>query len=119
MLNRFTFIVCCLVLLNGCAGDNRPLQMVAGADPAYPDEAREAEVGGFVVVVYDVTVEGRVMNARIVESEPAGVFDEAALATVRSWRFNAPMIEGERVATQNRRSTLTFQVGERDEYNRD
>jgi protein TonB len=40
-----------------------------------------------VIVRYDVDAQGRVINPTVVEAEPAGVFDAAAIETVSSWRF--------------------------------
>ncbi len=111
-----SFLVLLLVQLGGCASANRPLQLVSGQGPAYPAGARANGVEGSVTVRYDVTVDGAVKNARVVASEPQGVFDEAALLALRSWRFNAPVLNGERQATRNRESTLTFRLGGTDEY---
>ncbi len=117
---RSVLAVSCLVLLiaqaAGCASANRPLQLLSGQGPVYPAAARAEGVEGSVTVRYDVTVEGAVENARVVASEPQGVFDEAALLAVRSWRFNAPVVDGERRPARNRESTLTFLLGGTNEY---
>ena len=117
---RFLF-VCCLVTLlllqsGGCASANRPLQLVSGQGPVYPSASRADGVEGSVTVRYDVSTDGVVENARIVASDPPGVFDEAALAAIRSWRFNAPVVDGQREPARNRESTLTFRLGSTDEY---
>lgn len=87
---KFIWMALVLVLLAGCAGGQRTLPLVSATGATYPPEAREAGVEGFVVVRYDVDAEGRVINARVVESTPRGVFDEAALAAVTRWRFRPP-----------------------------
>jgi TonB family protein len=71
-----------------------------------------------VEVRYDVTVEGQVINARVVRSDPADLFDAAALEAVRTWRFNAPLVEGERREALNQQSTVTFRVTGADKYDR-
>ena len=100
-----------MIVLSGCAAQNRPLQLLAGAGPIYPAAARADGVEGSVTIRYDVTADGVVTNARVVASVPPGVFDEAALAAVRSWRFNAPVVAGERQPAANRESTLDFRLG--------
>ncbi|MCY4012535.1 MAG: energy transducer TonB [Gammaproteobacteria bacterium] len=102
----------------GCAGASRPLQLLSGADLVYPDQARAAGVEGVVRVRYDVTVEGRVVNARVDAADPVGVFDEAALAFVRSWRFQPAVEDGEFVAALARVSEVRFQLGDTDRYDR-
>ncbi len=105
------------LLLTGCLGShNRPMQLINGAGPIYPTAARQAGVEGLVVVRYDVTQEGNVINAVVAESEPAGVFDEAALAAVRSWHFNPRIVEGEPQLVEGIVSPVRFQVGDEDAY---
>lgn len=76
-----------VLLVAGCASSERSLQLVSGSAVVYPAAARAAGIEGYVVVRYDVDADGRTVNARVVEAEPADVFDAAALATVASWRF--------------------------------
>ena len=64
------------------------------------------------MVRYDITAEGSVVNAVVEVSEPPGVFDQAALATVRSWRFRPKVDRGEVVAAPGRVSELQFRLGE-------
>ena len=91
------------------------MQLLSGAGPVYPTQARAAGIEGFVEVIYDVSTDGRVVRARVLRSEPPDIFDEAALDAVRSWRFNAPRIDGKPVPAENRVSTVRFLVdgGER------
>lgn len=66
------------------ADDLRPLSMSA---PVFPRDALRARQSGEVVVEYTVGTDGSVTSARVVRSEPARVFDRAALDAVQSWRF--------------------------------
>jgi TonB family protein len=104
-------------LLWGCAGtSNRPTQLISGSAAAYPEGARAKGIEGLVVVRYDVAVDGRVINARVVRADPPDVFDDAALSSVRSWLFNPALVDGVPRATQNIESTVTFKLGAGDEY---
>jgi len=71
-----------------------------------------------VDVRYDVAVDGRVENAVVVRSEPAELFDAAALASIASWRFNAPLVEGRRVRAEGRVSTVYFRLSGGEAYER-
>ncbi len=105
------------VLLLGCAGvQNRPMQLTSGTVPVYPPAAKAQGIEGEVVVRYGVTVDGRVINARVDRAEPAGVFEEAALKAVRSWRYNPAIRDGKPVAVTNVVSTLTFQLSPTERY---
>lgn len=99
------------LLLTGCVGaQNRPMQLIAGSGPSYPAEAKAAGIEGEVVVRYDVSVTGAVENARVERASPAGVFEEAALAAVRSWRYNPRIREGQAEAVQDVLSTVRFRL---------
>ena len=115
LVKAMMLAVCCMTVL-GCAADNRPLQLISGAGQEYPAAARQQGIEGYVVVRYDVEVEGRVTGAQVVVSQPPGVFDEAALRAVRSWRFNAPMVEGVQQPARGLQSTLTFKLGDTGAY---
>ena len=105
-----------LLLVVGCAVAPRPLQFVSGPDPVYPPDARSAGIEGQVTVRYDVSVQGTVVNLQVVEAEPGGVFDQAALEAVAQWRFRPPVVDGRNVALRDRVSTLEFLLGESDAY---
>jgi protein TonB len=62
--------------------------------PEYPRQALANEMSGNVKVTYTVGTDGRVRDAAITASTPPGVFDEAALAAVRRWRFRPFEVDG-------------------------
>ena len=105
------------VLLAGCAGtQNRPMQLVSGTGPIYPAAAKADHVEGVVVIRYGVSQDGRVVNAKVERAEPEGIFEEAALAAVRSWRYNPALKNGQPIAVDNVLSTLRFELGNGDLY---
>ena len=55
--------------------------------PEYPKDALKRGIGGEVRVRMTLDADGKVKAAEIVNSSPAGVFDRAALDSVRRWRF--------------------------------
>jgi len=66
--------------------------------PEYPREQLEKNIGGVVTVAFTVTVKGETQNVRIESATPAKLFDEAALAAVKRWRYEPLVIDG--VATE-------------------
>ncbi len=104
------------LLLQGCVGQNRPMQLVSGSGPIYPPLAKAEGIEGAVVVRYSVSLDGRVINAQIDSAEPEGVFEDAALKAVRSWRYNPAMKDGEPVAVDNVVSTVRFELSANDRY---
>ena len=80
----------------------RPLSTPA---PTYPVDALRASVQGEVQVEFTVAPDGSVTDARVVRADPPRVFDRAAVAAVRRWRFE-PISEP--VTT---RRTIAFNPG--------
>ena len=124
MTHRYKFPLVILILtglmaglLASCAGSqNRPMQLVSGAGPVYPVAAKAEGMEGNVVVRYGVSIDGRVINARIDSAEPAGMFEDAAITAVRSWRYNPALRDGEPVAVENVISVVRFKLGGGDRY---
>jgi TonB family protein len=65
--------------------------------PEYPRQALAKDLRGEVRLKYTIDTEGRVKDAAVTASNPAGVFDEVALAAVRRWRFKPYEVDGQRV----------------------
>lgn len=62
-----------------------PLKMTRPPRPKYPASAKGVE--GWVRVEFYVTPQGRTERMRVVSSEPAGLFDAAAIDAMESARF--------------------------------
>jgi protein TonB len=107
-----------IALLGACASQTRPMQLVSGSGPTYPPAAKASGVEGMVVVRYGISIDGRVINARVDSAEPEGVFEEAALKAVRSWRYNPAVIEGEPVPVENIVSRIRFKLQDDNTYDR-
>ncbi|MEO8443689.1 MAG: TonB family protein [Gammaproteobacteria bacterium] len=68
----------------------------------YPRNAAARRIAGWVDVAFTVDAAGRPGNARVVDSEPAGMFEDAALSAVRRWRFAASSADSAPVSTRIR-----------------
>lgn len=68
-------------------------------EPRYPVGAREGGLAGSVKVRFLVDARGRVRDTHVVQADPAGVFEESALAAVRKWRFKPARRDGRSVPT--------------------
>lgn len=75
--------------------------------PRYPASARAAGTTGVVVVQIHIDETGAVDDVRVVESTPPGVFDEAAIESVRSWHFEPATSAGRPTASWVRQ-TIRF-----------
>ena len=72
------------------AGPARLRPVWRGPAPPYPKRARESRVQGHVRIDFRVGPDGSGQNAKVVESEPPGVFDESAMSAVPQFRYCPP-----------------------------
>jgi protein TonB len=84
----------------------RATQRVA---PAYPPRARAKDVTGYVTLSLLVSADGAVRDVRVLESQPPGVFDNAAVQAVQGWGFQPAQYQGRDVAVRARQ-TLRFEL---------
>lgn len=75
-----------------------PLKMTRPPRPKYPSSAKGVE--GWVRVEFYVTPEGRTERVRVLASEPAGVFDAAAVEAMENARFEEFASTDARLAVQ-------------------
>jgi TonB family protein len=60
------------------------------AKPVYPRAAAERRVEGCVVVSFVILPSGQADAYQVLDSQPAGVFDQATLKALNDWTFNVP-----------------------------
>ncbi|MEJ0085407.1 MAG: TonB family protein [Pseudomonadota bacterium] len=75
-----------------------PLKMTRPPRPKYPASAKGVE--GWVRVEFYVTPEGRTERVRVLSSEPAGLFDAAAISAMEGARFEEFESTDSRLAVQ-------------------
>ena len=75
-----------------------PLKMTRPPKPKYPSAAKGVE--GWVRVEFYVTPQGRTERIRVLQSEPAGVFDAAAVEAMSGARFEEFEATESRLAVQ-------------------
>ena len=73
---------------------DEPPRAVARTGAAYPARARARGVEGSVRLSLLVNVNGTVEDVVVLEGTPVGVFEEAAKAAIRQWRFEPGQYEG-------------------------
>jgi periplasmic protein TonB len=87
------------------AGSDRDVIPLVRVKPDYPQSALRRELEGWVRVQFTITAAGGVKDAVVVDAEPKGVFDDAALKAIVRWRYNPKVENGaavERVGVQTR-----------------
>lgn len=70
--------------------------------PVYPVAAAAQRIGGKVVLLIDIDAEGRATAVEVERSEPAGVFDKAAVDAAMRWTFSPERKDGKPVPSRVR-----------------
>ncbi len=76
-----------------------PPKIVRQMPIKYPAQAKKDGVTGTVVVRCLIGTDGKAGKFEVVESEPAGIFDDSALSTLKYWQFRPGIKSGALVAT--------------------
>jgi TonB family protein len=77
--------------------------------PQYPAAAQERGTGGWVDLAFTVRVDGSITDLSVTAAEPAGIFEQAAMAAVRRWRYE-PIRRDGRAVEQRARLRLRFAI---------
>lgn len=65
----------------------KPLVPISTARPQMPDWACKQKIKGWVEVIFIVNPQGRVQDVRIIDANPRGVFEAAAIESVSHWIY--------------------------------
>lgn len=100
-----------LVIPNGGIGlsDTEMLPLV-NVLPVYPSRAASQGIQGWVQVSLTVTETGNVRDVIVVDAEPAGVFDRAAVTAAEKFRFQPRVVNGAGVVVPNVPYVFRFQL---------
>ena len=76
----------------------------------YPRRAKAKDIEGYVVISLLIDKSGKVSTAKVIESEPVGIFEEKALQTIKSWLFEPARYKGKAVDSWANQ-TIRFELG--------
>jgi TonB family protein len=72
--------------------------IVKSYEPEYPQKAQRRKVEGFVDMHFTVNQNGEVVDVSVIKAEPADMFEDAAVRSIKKWKFKPLMIDGETVS---------------------
>ncbi|MEM7646528.1 MAG: energy transducer TonB, partial [Pseudomonadota bacterium] len=75
----------------------------------YPESAKEKNLTGHVTLNLLINKEGEVDQVKLLDSQPEGIFDQAAMQAVKSWSFSPAEYKGQFVSVWVKQK-LKFQV---------
>ncbi|MET0026606.1 MAG: TonB family protein [Candidatus Thiodiazotropha sp.] len=75
--------------------------------PRYPQRALMHRIEGKVILEFTINPDGSVSDARVVEAEPPGYFEQSALRAITRWEFHPKVVAGNPVS-RTARQTITY-----------
>jgi protein TonB len=90
-------------------GVNSGVALVRSVKPKYPMRALSRHLEGRVTVQFTVNASGQVESPSVVSASPSGIFEEAALAAIRQFKFKPKMVSGKAVS-QRATQTINFKL---------
>lgn len=96
-VNMGTGLTISTATLDGGTRRDRGPQRLVAIQPSYPRSAAAAGIEGWVDVELVVSVQGTVREVTVLRAQPRQVFDDAAIGTLKRWRFEPAIVDGEPV----------------------
>ena len=78
--------------------------------PQYPRRATQRGIEGWVLVEYTITETGAVVDPRVIDAEPPGIFNRAALRTIVKWKYKPRIVGGKAVPRFNHQHSIVFEL---------
>lgn len=91
-------------------GSDRAEMPLVRVEPEYPPRALSRGVEGWALIQFSVTAAGTTTDVKAIESQPPGVFDQAAIRAVGSWKYNPKVEGGTAVERRGMRVLLSFKI---------
>ncbi|QCZ94540.1 energy transducer TonB [Salinimonas iocasae] len=91
------------------SGDGEYLPIVK-VSPVYPRRALQRGIEGFVIVEFTVTKQGAVRDPMVVEANPEGIFEQAAIDAAMKFKYKPRVVNGEATEVSGVQNRITFQI---------
>ncbi|MEC8108273.1 MAG: energy transducer TonB [Pseudomonadota bacterium] len=76
----------------------------------YPRKALRLEREGYVIIEFDVAQDGSVIDPYVLEGEPAGLFNRAAMKSIRKWIYEPSNYDGVPVQVNDVQVRINFNL---------
>ncbi len=95
----------------GFSSDGEYLPIVKVA-PVYPRRAQTRGIEGYVLLQFTVTKTGAVVDPVVVEAQPPGIFDRAAMNAALKFKYKPKVVNGEPIDVAGVLHRLTFELAD-------
>ena len=78
--------------------------------PMYPSRALTRGIEGHVDLAFDIIATGSTTNIRVINADPEGVFERAAINALKKWRYKVPVIDDVPQGQVDMMTRMTFEL---------
>lgn len=96
---------------SGFSSDGEYLPIVKVA-PVYPRRALTRGIEGYVLLEFTVTSNGAVRDPVVIEADPPGIFDRAAIQAALKFKYKPKVVNGEPIDVAGVRNLITFELAD-------
>lgn len=93
--------------LDSADGDYLPIVKV---NPIYPRRAQSRGIEGYVIVEFTVTTNGSVKDPRVIEAQPQGIFDRAAMDAAMKFKYKPRVVDGTATEVAGVQNKISFEI---------
>ena len=91
------------------SGDGEYLPIVKVA-PVYPRRALQRGIEGFVIVEFTVNTIGAVKDPFVIEAQPQGIFEQAAIDAAKKFKYKPRVVNGVATEVSGVQNRITFKI---------
>lgn len=81
--------------------------------PQMPRKAQLEGIEGWVEVRFDIGPTGKVINAKVIDAQPRGIFENAALRAIKRWKYRPKVVDGQGVIQKGLQVRIKFSIDKR------
>lgn len=78
--------------------------------PRYPNRALSRGIEGWVLLEFTISAIGQAISPIIIEAQPAGIFNRAAINAVKKWKYRPKTENGRAVQRPGVRQLISFAI---------
>jgi len=91
-------------------GSDRDVVPLVRINPEYPSRAQQRGIEGWVQVEFTITPAGTVADQKVVDADPKGLIERAALDAIGRWKYNPKVVDGRAMERRGVMVVLTFKL---------
>lgn len=96
--------------LKAPAGADKTATPLVRIEPKYPPAAARDGINGWVQLRFNIAVDGRVTDVRVLAAEPRRVFEQEAIRALKNWKYQPKLENGRAVAQSDLEVQLDFRL---------